>query len=85
MCFHLLSSHYFLPASFNSHSCTKQHVVFNMAKVEMSTFMSWGTENIIGYKMAEIKNGLYVVEVWRVLCRKHEQAIKISIAKHNIN
>ena len=51
-----------------------------MTKVELLTFNSWGKENIIGYKMAEIKNRLYVVEVWCVLCRKHEQAIKISPA-----
>ena len=55
-----------------------------MAKVEISTFKPWGKENIIGHKTAEIKNQLYVVEVWCVLCCKHEQAIKISIAKHNI-
>ena len=39
-----------------------------------------GKRNIIGYKTAEIKNRLYVVEVWCLLCRKHEQAIKISPA-----
>ena len=44
--------------------------------VELSTFKSWGKENVIGYDVKTINDKQHVTRVWCKLCRKHSKDIQ---------
>ena len=44
-------------------------------KVELSTFLSWGKEDIIGYKTEECVGKTFVNFVWCKLCSRHEAGV----------
>ena len=46
-------------------------------KVELRTFLSWGKEAIIGYKITEQSNRVFVNFVWCKVCARNEDAIKV--------
>ena len=45
------------------------------SKVELSTFLGWGKENIIGYKTTTVDNHTYVNFVWCKVCERNKNAI----------
>ena len=44
--------------------------------VELSTFKSWGKENVIGYEVETINDKHQVTKVWCKLCRRHSKDIQ---------
>ena len=45
-------------------------------KVELSTFKSWGKENIIGYKTEVSTNGKIIVNyIWCKVCAAHKDSV----------
>ena len=55
-------------------------VPFKMAdqrkgKVELSTFLSWGKQSVIGYKTKDENSKTYVVFIWCKCCVRNKDAI----------
>ena len=46
---------------------------------ELSTFLSWGKENVIGYKTKTVNEKEVVVEIWCKACAKHKNKITSSV------
>ena len=45
------------------------------SKVELSTFLSWGKESIIGYKTENVDNRVFVNFAWCKICERNKNAI----------
>ena len=43
---------------------------------ELSTFISWGKESVIGHKEEVIGSKTYVTQIWCKLCAKHKNDIR---------
>lgn len=46
-------------------------------KVELSTFLSWGKESIIGYKTENADNRVFVNFAWCKICERNKNAILV--------
>ena len=44
-------------------------------KVELSTFLSWGKQSVIGYKTKDENSKTYVVFIWCKCCARNKDAI----------
>ena len=46
---------------------------------DVSTFLSWGKENIIGYKTKKVADKELVIEIWCKICAKHKVQLLTSV------
>ena len=46
-------------------------------KVELSTFLSWGKESIIGYKTENVDDRVFVNFAWCKICEQNKNAILV--------
>lgn len=42
---------------------------------DLSTFLRWGHDKVIGYKTSEVSGRTCVIEIWCKLCTKHKEKI----------
>ena len=52
-------------------------------KVELSTFLSWGKQSVIGYKTKDENSKTYVVFIWCKCCARNKDVI-LSILKGSV-